>query len=127
MTAAAGIRPGGAIVRAATGQDGSMSLPDAITATLAAREKVDSEQDFARTRQIMTFVHATDDAEAVELGMFEGPLPIPAVGQNVTLWVTGHPLVVQRVETHYGLGGADTHPGREQVASVIVFVAPRTR
>ncbi|MFD7162449.1 hypothetical protein [Streptomyces violascens] len=103
-----------------------MSLPDAITSTLAARDKVDFEQDFARTRQIMTFVHTTDSAEAVELGMFEGPLPIPAVGQAVTLWRTGHPLMVERVETHYGLGGADTHPKREQVASVIVFVGPRT-
>ncbi|MFD7540951.1 hypothetical protein [Streptomyces sp. NPDC059819] len=103
-----------------------MSLPDAITATLAARDKVDFEQDFARTRQIMTFVHRTEGAEAVELAMFEGPLPIPSVGQAVTLWITGHPLVVQRVETHYGLGGAETHPKREQVASVIVFVEPRT-
>ncbi|MEV5279566.1 hypothetical protein [Streptomyces sp. NPDC052811] len=103
-----------------------MSLPDAIAHTLAARDKADAEQDHGHTRQIMTFVHASGGHEAVELGMFEGPLPVPVVGQTVTLWATGHPLVVDRVETHYGLCDTETRPRREQLASVIVFVSPPT-
>lgn len=98
-------------------------LPTAIQQTLAALNKVNEARPYDHTRQVMTFLYQQGD-EAIDLGLFEGPMPIPAVGQSVTLWTTGNPLTVTRVETYYGFGrhGEDSHGA--QLASVLVFVEP---
>ncbi|MFK8906583.1 hypothetical protein [Streptomyces sp. YS-3] len=98
-------------------------LPTAIEQTLVALNKMSEMRSYDHTRQVMTFLYQRGD-EAIDLGLFEGPLPIPAVGQSVTLWTTGNPLVVTRVETHYGIGQHGDDKQGAQVASVLVFVEP---
>ncbi|MEU1072774.1 MULTISPECIES: hypothetical protein [unclassified Streptomyces] len=98
-------------------------LPAAIEQTLVARNHMNEARPYNHTRQVMTFLYQRGD-EAIDLGLFEGPLPIPSVGQAVTLWITGNPLIVTRVETHYGIGQHGEDKQGAQVASVLVFVEP---
>ncbi|WP_369384118.1 hypothetical protein [Streptomyces sp. cg36] len=98
-------------------------LPNAIAQTLVALDKTAHTRGYEHTRQVMTFLYQQGN-EAIDLGLFEGPLPIPVVGQTVTLWATGNPLLVTRIETHYGIGQHGDDTTSAQVASVLVFVEP---
>lgn len=97
-------------------------LPAAVERATEAMAKVVSHQDDCRTVRMTFFVY--DDGEKEHsLGLFYGDIPIPAVGQTVSLWEQGHRLGVARVHTSYGLQEADGEKW-PQVVSVTVFVEP---
>ncbi|MET8818473.1 hypothetical protein [Streptomyces rochei] len=94
----------------------SDELPHAIKATLQARQRYEKERTYDSTRQVISFLYRDGD-ELIELGLFTGPMPVPVVGQTVTVWDVTVPLVVTDVHIHYGLGSPPA-----QLASVSVYV-----
>lgn len=93
-------------------------LPGEIAGVLTERRRRTEGWDYSRARQSVAFLY-DHDGEHVDLALFqseEGALPVPQVGQTVTLLNKG-PLIVDRVETDYGLG-----LDGEQHASVCVYV-----
>lgn len=94
----------------------SDALPQAIEETLKAREKYAEVHSYERVRQTTVFLYR-DGEDEIELGLFEGTVPVPVVGQKVTVWDVRAPLVVTDVLTHYGHGGPDS-----QHVSVVVYV-----
>lgn len=91
-------------------------LPDAITATMQARQRYEEEHSYDGVRQATTFLYR-DGEQEVDLGQFAGPMPVPAVGQTVTVWDVTVPLVVTDVKIHYGHGDPSA-----QLVSVSVYV-----
>ncbi|MFG2458138.1 hypothetical protein ACGFWE_13855 [Streptomyces sp. NPDC048523] len=93
-------------------------LPESLEAVLDAQDV--ERQDYDRARQVMTFMYQTGEDKTI-LGRIEGTVPVPVVGQTVRLWTSKVALVVEDVETFYGLYREDG----EQFAEVTVRVKPR--
>lgn len=93
-------------------------LPASIESVLDVAKQARNERSYEGTRQFTAFIYR-DGEEEIDLADFEGPMPVPAPGQTVALWTNKASLVVDHVETFYGLG-----QGGKQLASVQVFVKP---
>ncbi|GAA0453985.1 hypothetical protein ACFQ2B_27745 [Streptomyces stramineus] len=90
-------------------------LPREIGKVLKAAAEFEVPRWKVEPRQTLAFVYE-HDGEEIELTRFSGDLPVPAVGQTVTLHNTKDPLIVDRVCTDYGIAGDQQH------ASVSVYV-----
>lgn len=98
-------------------------LPQPIADALQRRQRNVELQDYGRVRQSTSFVYRDGDDE-LDLAMFEGPVPVPAKGETITLWNDMQaPLVVVDVVRHYGLGHSpEDADSRAQHVSVVVYV-----
>ncbi|MFJ6729383.1 hypothetical protein ACIQPQ_31225 [Streptomyces sp. NPDC091281] len=99
------------------------SLPEAVKAALQARDQRLSQGDYGyNVRSVISFRYDGPDENGfrhdIELAVFDGPLPIPAVGQRVDLWNTRprQPFKVDRVAHWFD------HSADEQVAITYVHL-----
>lgn len=93
-------------------------LPVTIQTILEAAKQARDNRRYEATRQFTVFTYSDGETET-DLAEFEGPMPVPAPGQALALWTTKARVVVDRVDTFYGLGEGGT-----QLASLQVFVKP---
>ncbi|WP_282790952.1 hypothetical protein [Streptomyces sp. CC224B] len=94
----------------------SKQLPASIESIREAAQQARTDRAYEKSRQFTVFIYSDGETE-IELAEFEGPMPVPVPGQTVSLWTNKVSVVVDRIETFYGLGEGGT-----QLASVQVFV-----